>query len=87
MKPEWHITYSDEGCYLADVKEAKEKGRYIKASISIEEIGHLLQGKHITLLFLNDGYEEEGMLDIELTEGSTKFEVSDELNKLINKEV
>lgn len=87
MKPEWHINASEEGCYLAGVKEAKEKGRYIRASISREDIGHLLQGKHITLLFLNDEYEEDGMLDIELIEGSTKFEVSDKLNKLINKEV
>ena len=83
MKPEWHIEWTEDGCYKAGIKEAKESGKYIKGSISKEEIGHLLQGKHITLLFLNDGYEQEGMLDIELVDGNTNFEVSDKLNNLI----
>jgi hypothetical protein len=87
MKPEWHINCSEEGCYLAGVKDAKGKGRYIRASISKKDLGHLLQGKHITLLFLNDGYEQEAMLDIELSEGKTVFEVSDILNELVSKEV
>ena len=83
VKPEWHIEYETEGCYQYDVKDAKEKKKYIKASISKECIGHLLQGKHITLLFLNGGCELEGMIDIELTDSGTKFEVSKELNELI----
>ena len=84
MKPEWHIEGKD-GCYESSVKEAKNKGKYIRASISKEDIGKLLQGKHVTLLFLNDEYREEGMLDIEFSEGNTTFEVSDELNNMIIK--
>lgn len=83
MKPEWHIEHKTEGCYLYGVKEAKENKKYIKASISKDDIGNLLQGKNITLLFLNDEYEDVGMLDIELTDGETYFEVSEELNELI----
>ena len=83
MKPEWHIAYEKDGCYKAGVKEAKQKGMYIRASISKEDIGHLLQGKHVVLLFLNDGYEQDGMLDISLTDGNTEFDVSTELNELI----
>ena len=83
MKPEWHISCTEDGCYKAGVKEAKESGMYIKGSISIEDIGHLLQGRHITLLFLNDDYEQEARLDIELTDEKTNFSVSNKLNDLI----
>ena len=39
MKPEWHISYTEDGCYKAGVKEAKESGKYIKGSISVEDVG------------------------------------------------
>lgn len=77
---EWHVQYKEDGCYQAGVKEAIESKKYIRVSISKEDIGHLLQGKHLTLLFLNDEYEQEGLLDIELTDGNTEFEVSEKLN-------
>jgi ribosomal protein S27AE len=83
MKPEWHISCIEDGCYQAGVKEAKEDGMYIKGSISKDDIGHLLQGKHITLLFLNDDYEQEARLDIGLTNEKTNFSVSNKLNDLI----
>ena len=83
MKPEWHISCTEDGCYKAGVKEAKESGMYIKGSISIEDIGHLLQGRHITLLFLNDDYEQEARLDIGLTNEKTNFSISNKLNDLI----
>lgn len=83
MKPEWHISCVEDGCYKAGVKDAKESGMYIKSSISKDDIGHLLQGKHITLLFLNDNYEQEARLDIGLTDEKTKFSVSNKLNDLI----
>lgn len=83
MKPEWHIEYEKEGCYRAGIREAIENKKYIRASISKEDIGRLLQGYHITLAFLNDGYEQEGMIDIGLSGGKTEFEVSEELNGLI----
>ena len=85
MKPEWHIEHESEGCYQAGVNEAKDKGKYIKASISKEDIGCLLQEKHITLLFLNDDYEQEGMLDIVLSNKKTTFDVSEKLNEIIIK--
>ena len=83
MKPEWHISCTEDGCYKAGVKEAKESEMYIKGSISIEDIAHLLQGRHITLLFLNDDYEQEARLDIGLTNEKTNFSVSNKLNDLI----
>ena len=83
MKPEWHISCVEDGCYKAGVKEAKEDGMYIKGSISKDDVGHLLQGKHITLLFLNDDYEQEARLDIGLTDEKTNFSVSNKLNDLI----
>lgn len=83
MKPEWHISYTEDGCYKAGIKEAKESGKYIKGSISVEDVGHLLQGRHITLLFLNDDYEQEARLDIGLTDEKTNFSVSNKLNDLI----
>lgn len=83
MKPEWHIEHKTDRCYLSSVKKAKEHKKYIKASISKETIGYLLQGRQIVLLFFNDDYEVEGMLDIELSDGKTVFDVSEELSKLI----
>lgn len=83
MKPEWHIEWAEDGCYKAGVKEAKENGKYIKGLISKEDIGHLLQEKHIVLLFLNDDYRQKAMLDIELTDNTTVFSVSNKLNNLI----
>lgn len=83
MKPEWHIGYTTDGCYHAEVEQAKENKKYIKVSVSKKDIGNLLQGKHIVLLFLNDGYEDVGMIDIELTDGETVFEIPEELNELI----
>ena len=83
MRPEWHIEHETDACYQYGVIEAKEKGKYIKASISLEDIGHLLQGKHVALLFLNDDYGQEGMIDIGLSDEKTVFEVSEELNEMI----
>lgn len=83
MRPEWHIEYKTDENYLWNIKNAKEHGKYIKASISKETIGYLLQGRQIVLLFLNDDYEVNGMLDIELSDEKTVFEVSEELNQMI----
>ena len=83
MKPEWHIEHKEDECYQVGVKEAKDGGKYIKAAISKDDIGYLLQGKHIALLFLNDDYEQVGMLDIGLSDSNTEFNVSEELNELI----
>lgn len=83
MKPEWHIRHEKEGCYRASVKEAIKTRKYIRVSISKEDIGHLLQEKNISLLFLNDDYEQVGMIDIGLSGGKTEFEVTEELNELI----
>lgn len=83
MKPEWHIMHVDDGSYKMDVKDAKENGKYIKGLISKNDVGHLLQGKHIGLLFLNEDYEEEGLLDIGLTDDETNFSISNKLNDLI----
>ena len=82
MKPEWHVNVAD-GSYFAGVREAKEKGKYIEVFISKEDIGDLLQGKYITLMFLNDGYELEGQMDIKLSDNETRFEVPDKINNLI----
>lgn len=79
----WHILYVDDESYKRDVKNAKKNGKYIKGLISKNDIGHLLQGKHIGLLFLNDEYGEEGFLDIGLTDNKTSFSVSNKLNELI----
>lgn len=78
MKPEWHVEPIDS-CYEYTVKDAIRNKKYIKASISKDDIGNLL---HV-LLFLNDDYGLEGMMDIGLTDEKTIFEVSDELNELI----
>lgn len=83
MKPEWHIDYKTEECYLSEVDSAMKKNKYIKVSLSKECIGHLLQGKQVSLLFLNDDYELEGMLDIGLSDEENEFNVSNELNELI----
>lgn len=83
MKPAWHIEHKTEGCYLSNVKNAQENKKYIRASISKEDIGKLLQDTHITLLFLNDAYGLEGMLDIGLSDDKTVFDVSEQLNHMI----
>lgn len=80
MKPEWHIEWKSDGCYQFSVNAAQKNGRYIKASLSKEYLGYLLQGAHVCLLFLNNNYELQGVLDIELTDDDTNFAVSDKLN-------
>lgn len=82
MKPEWHLN-GDDGCYFASVEEAKEKDKYIEISISKEDIGNLLQGRYISLLFLNEKCEEEGMIDIKLSDKETNFEIPEKINNLI----
>lgn len=80
---EWHVVHTKDGCYQSNVEQAKEDGVYIHISLSKEEIGDLLQGKHIELLFLNDDYRQKGMLDIELTDNNTNCEVSEKIHKMI----
>lgn len=83
MKPEHHIEYVTDGCYTSSVKTAKDKEMHIECLLSKEDIGNLLQGKVANLLFLNNDYELEGMIDIKLSDGKTTFNVSDKLNNLI----
>lgn len=83
MKPEHRIKQEEERSYQFDVMQAKENKKYIKAAISIEDIGKLLQGRHAVLLFLNDEYDMEGMLDIYMSDDKTQFVVSEELNEMI----
>ena len=83
MKPENHIAHESDGCYWAEVETALANNRYIGVKVSKRDIGHLLQGKHIILLFLNDDYEDKGMVDIKLSDDETVFEVSEELNQMM----
>ena len=83
MKPEHHIGYIKEGCYTSSVELAKDKEMHIECLLSKEDIGNLLQGKAVNLLFLNNDYELAGMIDIKLSDGQTKFNISDKLNNLI----
>ena len=83
MKPEYHVEHKTEALYRWNANDLKEAKRYMKVSISQEDIGNLLQGKHIILNFLNDGYELKGMLDICLSDDVTVFEVPERLNEFI----
>lgn len=83
MKPEHHVEDITEGCYISSIKAAKKNGTHIECKLSKEDIGNLLQGKAIDLLFLNDGYELTGMIDIKMTDNETEFNVSDKLNGVL----
>lgn len=67
----YNIEYPQEGSYIYGVKEAKSNSRYIHISISKEDIGNLLQGKNIKILFLNAGYESPGIIDVQLSDSET----------------
>ncbi len=84
-KPEYYVNHIEEGVYISTVNNSIEKNTYIKCSISKEDIGNLLQGKSVSLVFLNDDYESTGMIDIVLSDGKTNFDVSDGINEMINK--
>ena len=80
MNPELLVTHSGDGCLKCEIKEAKRNNKYIHISMSKEDIGSLLQGKHLVLLFLNNGYECTGMINIQLSNAENDFLVSEEFN-------
>lgn len=82
-KPEYNIKNPDDGSFMADVEVAQESKRYINISISKEDLGCLLQGKHLEILFPGDELDGRGMIDIGLSDKETKFEISDEVNKFM----
>lgn len=75
IKPEGHIEWQGEECYILTVEEAEEMGKHIEIALSKREIGHLLQGKAVTLLYLDKGYEMQGMIDIKMSDDKTFFKV------------
>lgn len=83
MKPEYHVEHITDGCYISSIEVTKENGTHMECQLSIEDVGNLLQGKAIELLFLNDDYELKGMIDIKLSDNKTKFNISDKLNTII----
>lgn len=83
MKPEWHIDYADERSHQSEVEHQIKDKKYIGIEISLENIGDLLQGKLVTLLFLNDNYECVGMIDVMMRPNKTNFVISDQMNDLI----
>lgn len=83
MKPECHVSSTEEECYLSSVEVTKAKGTHIECQLSKEDIGNLLQGKAIELLFLNSDCALEGMIDIKLSDTETNLNVSDKLNNMI----
>ncbi len=83
MKPEYHVNSITEHCYISSIELTKKKETHIECQLSKEDIGNLLQGKAIELLFLNDNYELKGMIDIKLSDTETKFDISDKLNNMI----
>lgn len=85
MKPEYHVEDITEELYISSIEEARKSETHIECKLSKEDIGNLLQGKAIELLFLNDNYELEGMIDIKLSDTKTEFNISDKLNNMINK--
>ncbi len=48
-----------------------------------EDLGCLLQGKHLEILFPGDELDGRGMIDIGLSDKETKFEINDEVNKFM----
>lgn len=83
MKPEWHIDYADERSHQSEVEHQIKDKKYIGIELSLENIGDLLQGRHVILLFLNDGYECVGMIDVMMRPNKTNFVISDQMNDLI----
>lgn len=82
MKPEWHMS-PVEDCFEFSVEDAKSKKKYMNIAISKDNIGSLLQGKHLEISFLNDDYDLAGMIDVHLSKSETKFKVSKEVNDLM----
>ena len=78
-KPEYNIKNSNDGSFMANAEVAKES----KRSISKEDLGCLLQGKHLEILFPGDELDGRGMIDIGLSDKETKFEINDAVNKFM----
>ena len=70
-KPEYNIKNSNDGSFMANVEVAKE------------DLGCLLQGKHLEILFPGDELDGRGMIDIGLSDKETKFEINDAVNKFM----
>ena len=83
-KPEYHVNHTSEEHYQYEIMDVKAKQSHIECKLSKEDIGNLLQGKAIYLLFLNDGYEASAMIDIKMTDYETEFNVSDEIVEKMN---
>ena len=82
-KPEYNIKNPNDGSFMADVVVAQESKRYINISISKVDLGCLLQGKHLEILFPGDELDGRGMIDIGLSDKETKFEINDAVNKFM----
>lgn len=80
VKPEWHIENPKEGCFISGRECAELNNRYIHISISKEDLGNLLQGKHLGILFLDDNYRNTGMIDVQLSDSETNFVTSEKVN-------
>ena len=73
----------EERDYQHHVLDAQINRKYIKLSLSLDDIGCLLQEKHLIFPFHNNIGVIEGVIDIEMADLDSKFEVSEELNSLI----
>ena len=82
-KPEYNIKNSNDGSFMANVEVEQESKRYVNISISKEDLGCLLQGKHLEILFPGDELDGRGMIDIGLSDKETKFEINDAVNKFM----
>ena len=75
MEPVVNIEARDERCYISAVEEAEELGKHIEIALSKQELGHLLQGNAVTLMYLDEEFEMQGMIDIKMSDGETFFKV------------
>ena len=83
-EPEYHVSHISEEHYQYEIMDVKSKYSHIECKLSKDDIGNLLQGKAVYLLFLNDGYEATAMIDIKMTDYETEFNVSDEIVEKMN---
>ena len=68
---------------MANIQVAKESNKYVNISISKVNLGCLVQGKHLEILFPGDELDGRGMIDIGLSDKETKFEINDAINKFM----
>ena len=75
IKPATHIVSLDEGHYVSAVETAQEKGRYVQIALSKEDIGNLLQGKAVSLLYFDEDYDVDGIIEVRMSDDKTYFKV------------